>query len=120
MKYPWIDEYLLQNKGVTKDHKAEWNWTRYMVGDKLFCAICMDDQNTPYYITLKLAPSRADALRNLYPDILPGYYMNKIHWNSVKPDGDVPEELMREMLDESYHLVLAALPKKKQAEINNI
>ena len=120
MKYPWIDEYLLQKKGVTKDYKQEWNWIRYMVGDKLFCAVCLDEGNEPYYITLKLEPSKGDALRKLYPDILPGYYMNKVHWNSVKPNGEVPEELMQEMLDESYTLVLSGLSRKKQQEINNI
>ena len=120
MRYPWIDEYLFQKKGVTKDHKIEWNWIRYMVGEKLFCAICLNEQNKPYYITLKLEPSKGDALRKLYPDILPGYYMNKAHWNSVKPSGAVTEELMKEMLDEAYQLVLSGLPKKKQQKINNI
>ena len=120
MNYPWLDEYLLQMKGATKDFKAEWNWIRYMVGDKLFCAVCLDENNVPYFITLKLEPARGDALRQLYPDILPGYYMNKVHWNSVKPDGNVPEEHMKEMLLESYHLVFKSLPKKKQQEINNI
>lgn len=117
MKYPWIDAYLLKKCGVTKDLKQEWNWIRYMVGGKLFCAICLDDSNNPYYITLKLAPSRGDVLRQCYADILPGYYMNKVHWNSVRPDGNVPEELMREMLDEAYSLVLGSFSKKKQAEI---
>ncbi len=120
MNYPWIDGYLLQKKGVTKDHKLEWNWIRYMVGDKMFCAICLDEQNRPYYITLKLEPTKGDALRKLYPDILPGYYMNKVHWNSVKANGAVPDDLMKEILDDAYSLVFSGLPKKKQAEINNI
>ena len=117
MKYPWINEYLMQNNGVTKDLKKEWNWIRYMVGGKLFCSICLDEQDQPYYITLKLEPAKGDALRKLYPDILPGYYMNKVHWNSVKPDGDVPQTIMKEMLDEAYSLVFAGLPKKIQQHL---
>ncbi len=117
MKYPWIDEYLLGKQGVRKDFKEEWNWIRYMVGEKLFCAICLDDSNKPYYITLKLTPARGDALRQMYPDILPGYYMNKVHWNSVKADGEVPETVLKEMLNEAYSLVFASLTKKKQKEI---
>lgn len=117
MNYPWLDAYLMQKKGVTKDFKAEWGWNRYMVGGKLFCAECLDDSGKPYYITLKLAPERGDALRQLYPDILPGYYMNKCHWNSVKADGAVPEVLLKEMLDEAYDLVFKSLPKKKQQEL---
>lgn len=117
MKYPWIDEYLLAKPGVTKDFKTEWNWTRYLLGDKMFAAICLGEDGKPYYITLKLEPMEGDLMRRQYPDILPGYYMNKVHWNSVKPDGDVPDELMREMLDKSYSLVLAGLSKKRQKEL---
>lgn len=117
MKYPWLGAYLLSKKGVEKDFKTEWNWERYMIRGKMFCAVCMDDDGKPYYITLKLKPERGDALRQLYPDILPGYYMNKVHWNSIKPDGEVPEDLMRQMLDEAYGLVLAGLSKKLQKEI---
>ncbi len=117
MRYPWIEEYLLAKKGVCRDFKQEWNWIRYMIGDKLFCAVCLNEKNEPYYITMKLAPARGDALRQLYPDILPGYYMNKVHWNSVKADGEVPEELLKQMLDEAYSLVLAGFSKKKQMEI---
>ena len=117
MKYPWIEDYLLSKKGVEKDFKAEWNWERYMIRGKMFCALCLDDAGKLTYITLKLEPARGDALRQLYPDIIPGYYMNKVHWNSVKPDGEVPEDLMRQMLDEAYSLVLAGFSKKKQMEI---
>lgn len=117
MKYPWLDEYLMKKPGVTRDFKAEWGWNRYMVGGKLFCAECLDEAGKPFYITLKLAPVRGDALRQLYPDVLPGYYMNKVHWNSVKADGNVPPELLKEMLDEAYSLIFKSLPKKKQKEI---
>ena len=117
MKYHWLNDYLLSKKGAQKDFKAEWNWERYMIRDKLFCAVCLDDSGNPVYITLKLEPARGDALRQLYPDILPGYYMNKVHWNSVKPDGEVPDDLLRQMLDESYSLILASFSKKKQMEI---
>lgn len=117
MRYPWIDEYLLAKPGVHKDFKEEWNWVRYMIADKLFCAVCLDGERKPYYITLKLEPAEGDMLRQQYPDIVPGYYMNKQHWNSVRPDGEVPEDLMRYMLDQSYLLILHSFSKKKQLEI---
>ena len=115
--YPWIDDYLLQKPGVTKDLQPDWNWIRYQIGGKLFAAVCLDDQDQPYYITLKLDPAEGDFLRGQYEDILPGYYMNKTHWNSVRAQGSVPDDLMRNLLDEAYRLVLHALPKKKQREI---
>lgn len=117
MKYAWIDEYLMSKKGVTKDHQEEWNWIRYHIGEKMFAAICMDDDDKPVYITLKLEPLQGEALRKEYDDIIPGYYMNKIHWNSVKADGEVPGEVLENMLDSAYQVVFSSLTKKKQKEI---
>lgn len=117
MKYPWIDEFLMSKKGVQKDFKQEWNWIRYQIGGKMFVAICLGEGGEPYFITLKLEPMEGELLRSQYPDILPGYYMNKVHWNSIRPDGAVPEELMRDMLEKSYGLVLKGFSKKRQAEL---
>ncbi|MEZ3464427.1 MAG: MmcQ/YjbR family DNA-binding protein [Lachnospiraceae bacterium] len=117
MRYTWIDDYLLAKRGVTKDHKKEWNWIRYQIGGKLFAAVCLNEEDEPYYITLKLEPEEGDFLRKQYEDIVPGYYMNKVHWNSVRPDGAVPDDLLKDLLDKSYQLVLGGLSKKKQQEI---
>ena len=87
MRYTWMDEYLMGKKGVTKDLQESWNWIRYHIGGKMF------------------------------EDIIPGYYSNKTHWNSIKPDGAVPDELLKDLLDKSYQLVLGGLTKKKQKEI---
>lgn len=117
MKYPWIDEYLLKKPGVTKDLKVEWNWIRYMIGGKMFAAVLLDKEDQPYYINLKLDPGEGEFLRQQYEDIIPGYYANKQHWNSVKTDGAVPDWLVKEMLDKSYVLVLNGFSKKKRQEI---
>ena len=117
MKYEWIDEYILKKPGVTKDIQKEWNWIRYQIGGKMFAAICRDDNDNPYYITLKLEPLEGDFFRKQYEDIIPGYYMNKVHWNSVKADGDVPDDLLKDLLDHAYQIVLGSLSKKKQKEI---
>lgn len=117
MKYPWLDDCLLEKPGVAKDLKAEWNWIRYMIGGKMFAAVCLDSSGKPYYITLKLEPLEGDLLRQQYEDIIPGYYCNKVHWNSIKSDGAMPDELLKELLDKSYQLVLGGFSKKKQREI---
>ena len=118
MKYPWINEYLLAKPGVTKDLQTEWNWIRYQIGGKLFAAVCLDDATgKPVYITLKLDPAEGDFLRQQYADIIPGYYMNKVHWNSIKAEGNVPDELLKEMLEKSYRLVLGGFSKKRQKEL---
>lgn len=119
MKYLWIDGYLMEKRGVTKDFKQEWQWTRYLIGGKMFAAICKNDAGEDALITLKLAPSDGDFLRRQYEDIIPGYYMNKMHWNSIKADGKVPDGLVEDMLDKSYQLVFKGLSKKQQLEILN-
>ena len=117
MKYEWLDAYLMKKAGVTRDLQKDWNWMRYQIGGKMFAAVCMDGDGRPYYITLKLEPLEGDFLRKQYEDIIPGYYMNKTHWNSVKADGNVPDDLLKDLLDKSYRLVLGSLSKKKQREI---
>lgn len=117
MRYTWMDEFLLGKPGVTKDLQKDWNWIRYQIGGKMFAAICLGENDEPYYITLKLEPAEGDFLRQQYADIIPGYYMNKQHWNSVKPDGEVPDDLLKDLLDKSYELVLSGFSKKRQKEI---
>lgn len=112
-----MDEYLLSKRAVTKDLQAEWNWIRYKIGDRMFAAILLDDDNRPFYINLKLDPAEGEFLRGQYADIIPGYYSDKRCWNSVKPDGAVPDALLKGLLDKSYRLVLAGFPKKKQREL---
>lgn len=117
MKYDWIDNYLLGKPGTQKDLQPEWNWVRYKLCDKMYAAICLDDDNKPVYITMKLEPDEGDNLRHEYEDIIPGYYMNKLHWNSVRADGNVPDEVLKGMLDKAYSLILTSLSKKKQKDI---
>ncbi|WP_304431478.1 MmcQ/YjbR family DNA-binding protein [Acutalibacter muris] len=118
MRYEWIDEYLMRKPGVTKDLQESWNWRRYHIGGKMFTAICLDGENKPYYINLKLEPAEGESYRAQYEgDVIPGYYSNKQHWNSINPDGAVPDEVLKTMLDRSYELVLKGLPKYRQREI---
>ena len=78
----------------------------------MFAAVCMDSDGNPYYITLKLDPMEGDFLRKQYEDIIPGYYMNKTHWNSIRADGEVPGDLLKDLLDKAYEIVLGSLSKK--------
>ena len=117
MKYEWIEEYLMKKAGVTRDIQEQWNWIRFHVGGKLFAAICRDDFDKPVYITLKLEPVEGEFYRKEYEDIIPGYYMTKVHWNSVKADGNVPDDVVKDLLDSAYTVVFDSLSKKKQREI---
>ena len=111
MKYEWLDEYCLAKKGAVKDFKVEWNATRYLIGGKMFLMQGGDRNNQPI-VTVKCEPFFGSSLREQYSDIIPGYYMNKEHWNSVYMEGHVPDEVLQAMIDMSYELVLNSLSKK--------
>ena len=122
MRYEWLDEYLLSLPGAEKDYKPEWQWFRYMIRGKLFAAICSPGPEHKTYgghdlVNLKCAPSRAEMLRAQYPEILPGFYSDKRTWNAVLLDGELPDELLRDLCAESHRLVLGKLPKYVQREI---
>ena len=117
MRYPWIDEYLMAKRAVTKDLQPEWNWIRYKIGEQMFAAVLLDPQGRPIYLNVKLDPLEGAALRQQYRDNIPGYYSDKRCWNSVLADGSVPDGLLKKMLDTSYRLVLQGFSRKKQREI---
>jgi len=116
MKYEWLDEYCLTHIGATKEYKPEWNATRYMVGGKMFALLGGDRDEKPI-MTLKLDPAFGVMLRQQYKDIVPGYYMNKDHWNSLYLNGDVPDDIVKAMVVASYQLIFQSLSKKLQKEI---
>ena len=74
-------------------------------------------EDDPLRINLKCDPEHAEALRAMYPAVLPGYHMHKRHWNTVILDDSLPEDLLIEMVDDSYDLVFKSLTKAVQAEL---
>lgn len=117
MRYDWIDEFLLKKRSVTKDFQPVWKWVCYHIGGKMFAALCLDDNDQPYYINLKVDPEEGAFLQEQYEDIIPGYYSDKRNWISVKPDGAVPDGLLKDLLDKAYCLMLGSFSKKRQREI---
>lgn len=120
--YEWLDAHLQQKPGAVKDYKPEWDWFRYLVRGKMFAAVCTPGEEYPAYggrtmVMLKCEPALAELFRQQYADVIPGFYCNKQHWNSVYLDGEVPDEVLRGMCERSYALVCASLPKKVQREL---
>lgn len=114
--YPELYEYLRNKKGVEIDYQEQWGWTRFKLRDKMFAAICADGTDDAL-LNIKAQPDYNDTIRRLHEDINEGYYMNKVHWNSVKLTGTVPYEVVRDMCDRGYNEVLRHFPKKVQHEI---
>jgi len=81
---------------------------RHTSNRKMFALV--DHLNGRLHITLKCEPMKADFLRSIYKDIIPGYHMNKKHWNTIYINGDVPPEEIYELIQHSYNLIK---PKKK-------
>ncbi|MCP5542998.1 MAG: MmcQ/YjbR family DNA-binding protein [Akkermansiaceae bacterium] len=84
----------------------------YKVAGKMFALTVPDD--FPARLNLKCDPERAVDLRDRYEGITPGYHMNKRHWNTVRLDGSVPGDLLRDLIGHSYELVVASLPRVKR------
>lgn len=122
-KYDWLDAYLLGKPGAMKDFKEEWQWWRYQVGGKLFAAVlCPGEKYAEDYagkelLTLKCDPMLAELYRKEHREVLPGFYTDKRCWNSVDLNGNLSDEFLRQMCDDSYNLVFAKLTKKLQKEI---
>ena len=124
MNYAWLDDYLLSLPGAEKDYKPEWGWFRYMLRGKLFAAVCSPGSEHKTYgghdlINLKCDPARSELLRAEYPDILPGFYSDKRTWIACLLDGELPDELLRQLCADSHRLVLEKLPKYVQREIKS-
>lgn len=111
-----FEEFCMSMREARSDYQPEWKATRYFIRDKLF-ALQGGDKNGRDIITLKCEPIYAKLLREQYIDIIPGYYMNKLHWNSIYLDGKLSDVLWKELIELSYSLVLKSLPKKVQKEI---
>ncbi len=82
----------------------------FKVMGKMF-ALCSLDADT-LSVNLKCDPERAEELREQYADITAGYHMSKKHWNTVVSNGEVPDALFLQLVDHSYDLVVASLPKR--------
>ena len=83
----------------------------FYVGSKLFA---LTDLQTPNSVNLKCDPEQAIELRERYIGIVPGYHMNKKHWNTVAFNADVSDKLILELLHNSYQLVWNKLPRKER------
>ena len=84
----------------------------FKVGGKIFAILTEDD------LSLKCDPHLALALREDFAAVTPGYHLNKRHWNTVRLDGSVPDDALREWIEDSYDLALAGLTRAERARLS--
>lgn len=95
--------------GVTEKFPFDETTLVFYLKGKMFC---LTDVDAFDFINVKCDPEKAVQLREHYPGVLPGYHMNKKHWNTLAMDGSLPANKVREWIRDSYDLVVASLPKK--------
>ena len=84
----------------------------YKVGGKAFLLTGLDNEELRFNV--KCDPDKAIELREEFPCVLPGYHMNKKHWNTIVVDGSVSSKQLKEWVDHSYELVAKTLPKNRK------
>ncbi len=105
-----LREYVLGKPSVTEGFPFGDTVIVYKVNSKMFLLLPLDTQ--PLQFNVKCDPEKAIELREEYPDaVLPGYHMNKKHWNTVVANGTLSSKQLLAMVDESYRLVF---DKKKK------
>jgi predicted DNA-binding protein (MmcQ/YjbR family) len=111
-----LREYCMAKKHVTESFPFDNETLVFKVMNKMFALVSMDSE--PLSINLKCDPEKAIALREEYSCVLPGYHMNKQHWNTVIVDGSVSDKLVMEWIDDSYNLIVASLPKRVREQMS--
>lgn len=110
-----LRDYCLSKPGATEGLPFGEETLVFKVGEKIFLLVGLTEGNR---FNAKCDPERAITLREQYEEIIPGYHMNKKHWNTVDMNGRLTLKQLREIIDHSYELIFNSLPKKKQEEIN--
>ena len=110
-----LRDYCLSMTGAYEEFPFGPQAAVFKVKGKMFALIPVDEN--PQTISLKCDPVEATILRQNYKAVIPGYHLNKKHWNTVTINADVDDERIREMMEDSYILVRQKLKKKERLEL---
>ncbi|QTE22053.1 MmcQ/YjbR family DNA-binding protein [Polaribacter cellanae] len=117
-----LRDFCIAKKGVTEHFPFDDVTLVFKVMGKMFALVGLDRwENGEQKINLKCDPDKAEELRGKYEGIEAGYHMNKKHWNTlILNSSDVSDDLVRELINHSYDLVVKGLTKKLQAELEGL
>lgn len=111
-------DYCLAKPGVTEHFPFDEKVLVFKVMNKMFALTDVDNFSS---INLKCDPEVAVELRERYDGtVLPGYHMNKSHWNTIMMDGVLSDIELKKWIDHSYELIVRSLPKKLQEELKRL
>lgn len=115
--HEWILDEAKKLSSSEVTFKDEWQAHCFFIGGKLFGYLGTNKENE-VILTLKGDPALNQELRESYDFVVPGYYMNKVHWISIKLDSkEVKPILIQSLLKKSYELIFSGLPKKTQGAL---
>ena len=112
-----LRNYCLSKKGAEESFPFGDDTLVFKVGNKIFLLAGLSN---PSSFNAKCTPEKAIELRETHSEIVPGFHMNKKHWNTVYYNGSLSEKLLLEQIDHSYQLVVESLPKKIQGELTTL
>lgn len=112
-----LRDALMNFPAVTEEEPFGPGTIVYKVLGKMYA---LSAYETPLTLNLKCDPTRALELRHEYDVVNPGFHMNKKHWNTVTIDGSIPQELLLEMIQHSYDLVILGMPKKDRERVKEM
>ena len=112
-----IREYCLSKPGVTESFPFDETTLVFKVMGKIFC---LTDLEGELGLLLKNTPEKIMEMREQYAFVLPGYHMNKTHWNQIRLEDSVHSGLLKTWIDESYEQVIAGLTRKMKEELQKI
>jgi len=117
MNYETVQAYLIAKPEAIEDYPFGPDTAVFKVKHKLFATL--GEENNIPCINLKCDPDEAVMLRDVFDAVIPGYHMNKRHWNTVILDGSIPNGEIERMIDNSYGLVVKGLmsAERKQLEL---
>ncbi|WP_010522616.1 MmcQ/YjbR family DNA-binding protein [Aquimarina agarivorans] len=107
--------YCLSKKGVSESFPFDQEVLVFKVMNKIFALGNINSR--PLKINLKCNPEKAIEYREQYPEIMPGYHMNKKHWNTVDFEGNLPDKKLFHLINHSYELVVSKLSKKEKEQL---
>jgi predicted DNA-binding protein (MmcQ/YjbR family) len=110
-----LRDWCLRQPGAREEFPFGPETSVFKVAGKMFALTALD--RTPLQVSVKCEPELAVGLREAHPAIRPGYHLNKRHWNTITLDGSVPDQLVRDLIEDSYDLIVSALPQRVRREL---
>jgi predicted DNA-binding protein (MmcQ/YjbR family) len=110
-----LRQWCLQHAGAIEDFPFGPETSVFKVAGKMFALSALD--RAPLEVSVKCEPELAAQLRHSYPAIRPGYHLNKRHWNTITLDGSLPDQLLGDLIEDSYDLVVSALPRRVRQQL---